>query len=222
MSRYRLFGISGALVLAALVGGTLISAVSAAGAPAAPAAANPVVAAPTATAPTGAAGEYCAAYRAAFAKALGVSEADLAAAARTAADATIDQAVKDGKLTSAAGDRLKARVAAADPDICQRVAKRLGTAKAALGVVRDAMTAAADALKLTPAELRAQLRAGSSLKTIASDKGVDYGTLTAAVLGAVKTDLDAAVKVGTIKQAREDRILERLTKRLENGTVRGS
>ena len=223
MSRYRLFGISGALVLAALVGGTLISAVSAAGAPAAPVAANPVVAAPTATAPAAAAtGEYCAAYRAAFAKALGVSEADLGAAARTAADATIDQAVKDGKLTSAAGDRLKARVAAADPDICQRIAKRLGTAKAALGVVRDAMTAAAGALKMTPAELRAQLKDGASLKTIASDKGVDYGTLTAAVLGAVKTDLDAAVKAGTIKQAREDRILERLTKRLENGTVRGS
>ncbi len=223
MSRYRLFGISGALVLAALVGGTLISAVSAAGAPAAPTAVVPVVAAPTATAPTAAApGEYCQAYRAAFAKALGVSEADLTAAARSAADATIDQAVKDGKLTTAAGDRLKARVAAADPDICQRIAKRLGTAKTALGVVRDALGAAADKLGMTPADLRGQLKDGTSLKTIASGKGVDYDKLTAAVLGAVKTDLDAAVKAGTIKQAREDRILDRLSKRLANGTVRGS
>lgn len=221
MSRYRLLGFSGALVLAALVGGTLMNAVVAAPATNRSDAASVAQAAPTATAaaPTG---EYCEAYRAAFAKALGVSEADVTAAARSAADATIDDAVKDGKLPAAAAERLKARVAAADPDLCQRIAKRLGQAKPALGVVRDALTAAAGALGMPPADLRAALRDGGSLKTIASGKSVDYGKVTAAVLGAVKTDLDAAVKAGTIKQAREDRILDRLTKRLENGVLRGS
>ena len=221
MSTPRLLGFSGAIVLSAILGGTLISAVMAAPAATSPDTATSVAAAPTATAAAPAAGEYCQTYRAEFAKALGVSEADLTAAARTAANATIDDAVKDGKLTSAAADRLKAKVAAADPDVCQRIAKRLGTAKAGLGVVRDAMTAAAGALGMTRPELRQALADGSSLQAIATKQHVDYAKVTAAVLDAVKTDLDAAVKAGTIKQAREDRILQRLTTRLANGTIRG-
>jgi ribosomal protein S20 len=232
MSNARLLGFAGALVVAALVGGTVISAVAAspgAGRAATSGPANtagqaaPSAGAVTAAAPTAApTGGYCETYRAAFAKALGTTEADVTAAARSAADSTIDAAVADGKLTAAAGDRLKAKVAAAGPDICQRIAKRLGGAKPALGVVRDAIAAAADALGTSPADVRTQLRDGGSLKTIASTNGVDYATVTAAVLGAVKTDLDAAVKAGTIPQAREDRILQRLTTRLANGTVRGS
>jgi ribosomal protein S20 len=222
MSMPRLLGFSGAIVMAAIIGGTLISAVVAAPAATGPSGPTSVAAAPSASPATAAAaGEYCERYRAEFAKALGVSEADVTAAAKAAANATIDDAVADGKLPAAAADRLKARVAAADPDICQRIAKRLGAGKAALGVVRHAMTAAADALGMTPAELRKALADGASLKTIAGDKSVDYATVTKAVLGAVKADLDAAVKAGTIKQAREDRILERLTKRLENGAIRG-
>jgi len=220
MSMSRLLGFSGAIVLAAVIGGTLISAVIAAPASTRPTTSTAVAAAPTAAA-TAAAGEYCETYRSGFAKALGVSEADVTAAARTAAGATIDEAVKDGKLTSAAADRLKARVAAADPDLCQRIAKRLGQAKAGLGVVKDAMAAAADALGMSTADLRKALRDGTSLKTIASNQGVDYATFTSKVLSAVQADLDAAVKAGTIPQAREDRILQRLTTRLENGTVRG-
>ena len=50
--------------------------------------------------------------------------------------------------------------------------------KPALGVVRGAMTAAADSLGMTPKELRTQLRDGGSLKTIASSKGVAYETVT--------------------------------------------
>jgi len=44
--------------------------------------------------------------------------------------------------------------------------------------------------------------------------------LTSAVLAAVKHDLDAAVAAGTIKQAREDRILARLAARLADGRIR--
>jgi ribosomal protein S20 len=221
MSMPRLLGFSGAIVLAAVIGGTLISAVVAAPVATHPSRAATVAAAPAATAGTATAGEYCERYRAEFAKALGVSEADVTAAAKTAANATIDDAVQDGKLPAAAGDRLKARIAAADPDLCKRLAKRLGQGKAALGVVRNAMAAAAQALGMPPADLRKALADGTSLKAIATDQGVEYAKVTSAVLTAVKTDLDAAVKAGTIKQAREDRILERLTKRLENGAIRG-
>ncbi len=220
MSILRLLGLAGALVLAAVLGGTVLSA--AAAAPSTARSEAPVAAAAaTADPAAGAAGEYCATYRAALAKNLGVSEAALAAAARSAVATTIDMAIADGDITAAAGARLKTRLAAAPPDACERLANRLSKGvKAALGVVRDALEAGADALKMSPADLRKQLRGGTSLKTIAASKGVDYATLTATITAAVKADLDAAVSAGTIKQAREDRILDRLAARLADGQLR--
>jgi ribosomal protein S20 len=217
MSSYRLLGFSGAILLLVLVGGTLIGGVSAS--PSAPTAAMTATSLPAASAPA-AAGVYCQAYRAALAANLGTTEAALAEASRKAAATTIDQAVADGKLTTAAADRLKARLTDASDDGCQRLAVRLDRVKPAIGVARDALTAAADALTMRPAELRAQLRGGASLKTIAGSKGVEYATVTAAVLAAVKADLDAAVMAGTIPQARADKVLDRLEARLADGRLR--
>jgi ribosomal protein S20 len=215
MSRLRVLGFAGAIVIATLVGGTIMSAVAAAPM------AEPVAVDAAPAAPDAAAGEYCTTYRAALAANLHVTEDELAAAARQAATTTIDKAVADGDLAKAVGDRLKARIAAAPQDLCQRIAKRIEQGvKPALGVVRDAMDAAADALGMTRADLRTQLLAGTSLKTIASAKGVAYATVTTAVLAAVKQDLDAAVSAGTLAQARADRVLGRLTERLADGQLR--
>jgi hypothetical protein len=75
---------------------------------------------------------------------------------------------------------------------------------------------------MTPAELGAKLRAGETLQEIATAKGVSYSTVSAAVLASVKSDLDAAVAAGKIRQARADRILERLTKNLADGRLRNA
>jgi len=215
MSGFRLLGFAGALVLAALVGGTIMSAVAAAPTPSG----GPAIGAPVAAPTAAAAGEYCAAFRAAFAANLGVSEADVTAAAQKAAASTIDKAVTDGALGAAAADRLKARLEGAAGGACGVLDRRIG--KAALKLGHDAMTAAAEALGLTRAELRAQLReADGSLQAVATAKGVDYATVSAAVLTAVKADLDAAVKAGTLAQARADRVLKRLTANLAEGRLR--
>ncbi len=87
-------------------------------------------------------------------------------------------------------------------------------------MARDGLTAAADVLKLTPAELRTQLRTGKSLKDVAAAQTVPYATVTDAIVAAVKADLDAAVAAGNLKQARADRILERLEQRLADGRLR--
>jgi ribosomal protein S20 len=219
MLNLRTAGLAGALVISALVGGTLISAVAAAPAVSAP---DPVaaVAAPSG-APARAAGEYCKTFRAAFAADLGVTEAEMVAAARKAAASTIDQAVADGDVTKAAADRLKARLAAAPADGCALLnGWRAKVAKAVVSVARDGLTGAADALKLTPAELRAELKGGKSLKDIATAQNVPYATVSDAVVAAVKTDLDAAVAAGKLKQARADRIIERLEQRLADGRLR--
>jgi ribosomal protein S20 len=219
MPNLRIVGLAGALVISALVGGTLISAVAASTVPATPA---PVLAAaPSGPATAGAgAGEYCQDYRAAFAANLGVSEAEMTAAARKAAVTTIDKAVADGDMTKAAGDRLKARIDAAPADGCAVLAGLRAKVAKTVGVVRDGLGAAADAMKLTPAELRADLRGGQSLKDVAAAQNVPYATVSDAIMAAAKADLDAAVKAGTIKQVRADRILERLEARLADGQLR--
>ena len=91
-----------------------------------------------------------------------------------------------------------------------------------LGVVRDGLTAAAKALGVTPAELGARLRAGASLKDLATTTGIPYATVTAAALAAVKADLDKAVAAGTIRQARADRVLDRITRALADGRLRAA
>lgn len=230
MTKLRLLGATAALLAAALVGGTLISAVAASTNP--PATTDPApVAEPTASATPASDKKadreaYCAAFRSSFAAALGKTEAEVNAAAKTAIGAAIDQAVTDGTLTADAATKLKERVAAFDGDGCKLLGgwrARIGHGagmRAALGVTKDAMTAAADSLKMTLAELRTEFKAGKSLKDVATAKNVPYATVTTAVTTAVKADLDAAVKAGTITQARADKILARLTTRLENGWTR--
>ncbi len=222
MSKLRLAGFSGAMVVAALVGGTVINTVAAA--PAAPPRTPAAAPAAAPTAATGAAAEYCATYRAALAKELGVTEDALKAAAKKALADTIDKAVSDGDLPSAAGDRLKARVETSTADGCkllagwgQRIAK---ASSGALGVVRDGLDAAAKALDLPSADVKAALKSGKSLKDLATTQKVDYATVSAAIVAAVKADLDKAVADKTIAQAREDRILDRLTKALADGRLR--
>ncbi len=208
MSRLRLLGFSGALVAAALIGGTILNAVSAASPTPRRTRPNPGVAAGSGPGSRPEVGEYCKAFRAAFAANLGKTEDEVVAAAKAAIDTTIDQAVSEGKITAAVGDRLKTRVAAAPGDGCGLLnGARWKVAKAALGVAKDGLTAAADALKLTPAQLRAELKAGKDLKAIATSQNVPYDAVSAAIVGAVKADLDGAVAAGTITQQREDRVL---------------
>lgn len=212
MSKLRLVGFSGALVISALIGGTVMSAVAAA--PVVPTPAPAAVAPAAEREPS----EYCTTFRASFAANLGVSEDQMVAAAKSAIGTAVDGAVADGKLTAAEAARVKARIAAAEADGCSILSGRRGiVARNALDVGQHAFGAAAGALDMTPAELRTELRTGSTLKDVAAGKNVPYETVTAAALAAVKADLDAAVAAGNLTQARVDRILDRIERRLDAG-----
>lgn len=236
MSTLRLAAFAGLMVAAALIGGTIIGSAAAATAPPT-SAPGPVVSAasPGAAAAGERAAAFCAAFRTAFATNLGVDESALAPAAKAAAISTIDAAVAAGTTTKAASDRLKARVESAAADGCALLAGRIGARAAAggpagntrtrgaaraLGIVKDGVTAAAGALGVTPAELGADLRAGRTLKDVATARGVPYETVSAAIVASVKADIDKAVAAGTIKAARADRILARLTANLADGRLR--
>jgi len=219
MPKVRAIAATGAFVLAALVGGTFVNA----------AAASPSAVAPPASggsgtveavAPAAAPSASCTTFRHAFAVNLGVAESALGPAAKAAADTTVDAAVADGKLSKAAGDRIKARIAANDGTGCGLFGHFLHRSHGAFGVARDGLTAAAGVLGMTPAELRTGLRGGASLQDIAATRKVPYQTVTDAVKAAVKADLDAAVKAGKLTQERADRILARVTRNLADGGFR--
>ena len=228
MSRSRMAIVAMLLVVAAIVGGTVINSVAAATSPLTTAPTGGIVnaagspdPATTNTAGTWAA-QACAEFRAAFARELGVDPSTLTPAAKSAAKTLVDSAVAAGRITKARGDKLKEKIDQADADGCGLLGRRVATIAGTLGVIRDGVKAAADVLKLTPAQLAAKLRAGATLQQIASDAGVPYDSVTSAVLGAVKSDLDKAVAAGAIRQQREDRILQRLSTNLAAGRFRSA
>ena len=225
MSRSRMAIVAMLLVVAAVVGGTVINSVAAATTPRTTSTVGVVTAAgspdPSTTSAAGTwASQACAEFRAAFAKELGVDPSALTPAAKSAAKTVVDSAVAAGRITKARGDKLKERIDQADANGCGLLGRRVAGIAGTLGVIRDGVKAAADALKLTPAQLTKKLRAGATLQQIASDAGIPYATVTSAVLGAVKADLDKAVAAGAIRQQRENRILERLSNNLAQGRFR--
>lgn len=231
MSTLRIAGFGTALIVAAVIGGTIIGSVaantmpSASSATSTPDGADPQAVVAASSAPQGAvaaatAGKYCESFLDAYATALGVERSALGPAAVKAAEATIAAALAAGDLTQAQADRLAARLKDAQLGGCPKFVDRVGQTRPAAGVVREGVDAAAKALGMTTAELRAALKSGKDLKQIAADQGVPYATVTAAALAPVKAKLDAAVAAGTIKQARADRILARLEANLADGRLR--
>jgi len=140
---------------------------------------------------------------------LHLSHNQTADALKKAGDQTVDQMVKDGKITQAQADRIKSRIDAGKgfgfghfgkhPD--RGFGRELREAE---------IDAVAKALGMSPDELRSQLRSGKSLKDLEQAKGVSEDAIRTAVRDAAKQVLDKAVKDGKITQDQENRILEHL------------
>jgi hypothetical protein len=213
MRTAKTLGGVGALLTAALLGGTMISSAFAESPSPSPAIDTP------STDQTDA-GQYCELFRSKLADELSVSESQLESAAKAAAEGTIDQAVSNGDLTQDMADRLKERLTDASDHACFGL--RPGIKAFRHGFVRgfaagDLLGTAADALDMQTAELVAQLHAGKSLTEIAQAQGVDYATVSTAVVDAARADLDKAVDAGRITQDRADQMLDRLQTALDNG-----
>lgn len=170
--------------------------------------------------------QLCQTYLNDVASRLGVSESNLEQALIGAAGSTIDQAVKDGKITSDMAAFLKGRLSALQSPLCDSLpaagkAGPFGGAARALnpGTLLDA---AAGALHETRQDLLTEigaLKAGENLKTIAQKHNVDYATVEKAVVDAARSQLDAAVKAGTVTQAQENAFLSSLQQKLDSGAV---
>lgn len=149
------------------------------------------------------------------AKRLNVSPEDLRSALGAAEDAQLDRAVKEGRLTRAQADELKAR---------RRDSGRvLGLGHHGPGRHGGlfhhgpgrVLGAAADALGISERRLLAQLRDGRSLADVAKARGKDLAEVKAAITTAVREDLEAAVKAGRLTDAQRDRILQELDEHVD-------
>lgn len=206
MKTAKTLGAAGALIAAALVGGTLINSAFAAD--------------PTAKPDPAQAGQYCQSFRTHLADKLGTDVPALTSAMRSAAEATVDEAVAKGDLTKEQADAIKSRIANADMDGCFGLGRKL-LHPGHPAVRLDLGAAAAGALGMQPSDLAKALRSGKSLKDVAKDQKVDYDTVTKAVLNAAKSDLDKAVATGKLSAEREQAMLDRLDRALQSGKLPG-
>ncbi len=156
---------------------------------------------------------------------LGVDQAKLEAAMKTAGNATVDEALKNQEITKAQADAMKARVQAGEYNFLTRGPGGRGPGqmggqdgRGQMGGQDDRgdrgpggpalMDATAKALGLSSEELRTQLQSGKTITEIAAAKKVDLKTVQAAVIAAYKTQLEAAVKAGKLTQAQADERLK--------------
>jgi polyhydroxyalkanoate synthesis regulator phasin len=158
------------------------------------------------------------------AKQLGIDPTKLSDALKTALENRIDAAVAAGTITKEQGDAMKARIESGSlPLFVPGAPHRFGFGgPGILGAAGDQLSAAADYLGLTEAQLRTQLQSGKSLADVAKAQGKTVDGLVQALYDAQKKQLDAAVKAGKLTQAQADTVLSNLKSRLTdlvNGTL---
>ncbi len=158
-----------------------------------------------------------------LASTLGIDQAKLETALKTAGNATVDQALKNQDVTQAQAAQLRQRITDGRYGIWERGFGNSGSrdGKGGPGGERGMggpgasisqvamMDVAAKVLNLSIVELDAQLRSGQTLTSLATTKNINLETVKTAVINNLKAQLAEVVKVGTITQAQADQIVTR-------------
>jgi polyhydroxyalkanoate synthesis regulator phasin len=146
---------------------------------------------------------------------LGVTPERLTNAFKTAMKNRIDQAVKDGRLTKAQGDRLKAEIDRQSvPMIGPGFRHPGGHGFGFRHGHEGKLDAAATYLGMTPAALRSALEDGKTLARIAKDRGKSVDGLVDALVAEKKKGIDQAVEDGHLTRAQADAFLQGLRSRV--------
>lgn len=143
-------------------------------------------------------------YEQALAAKLGISVDQLDAAQKAARDQLIDDAVAAGKLTQDQADKLKS----IEPG--DRGALRGKIGRGAVAVVKNVFQAAAEAIGVSPEDLKTGLRSGQSLTDIAQAKGIDRATLKSKMTDILSQDITDAENAGKITSEQADRLNQAL------------
>ncbi|HEX7975569.1 MAG TPA: hypothetical protein VF498_14260 [Anaerolineales bacterium] len=222
-SRKVIFGLAGVLglgVLAALAIAAFSTGNSLASAIAQATQAPNATAAPGATAqPNTEKTQYRDFFLQALAGRLGIDVTKLKDAITGATQDTIDQAVKDGKLTQDQANQLKNSLAQGNyPGFGFGFFGKGMRHGFGFGGPRGGMMGRgffspsefAKALNLNEQDLVNELQSGKSIADVAKEHNVDLNQVKQTVLADAKTQLDAAVSAGKLTQAQEDQVNQNL------------
>lgn len=126
-----------------------------------------------------------------------------------AVNASLDQAVTDGKMTADEATQKKADVTQRVTDFVNGVKPEKGPGGRGehRGPKADVLAAAAGALNMSTADLQSALQGGKTIAQVAQDKGVDPNAVITAVTDAITTSIDQAVADGkmTADKAAEEK-----------------
>ena len=153
----------------------------------------------------------------AVAKHLGISSDELEEATRAAAIDQVDAALEEGRITEERAEELKSRIESGE------VPPFFGPW---FGGLRDGghhfgfdlggkLTAAAEYLRVTEAELRTALQDGRSLADVAETEGKSVDGLKEALVAEARTRLDQAVSDEKLTREQADAILEQMQERID-------
>jgi hypothetical protein len=154
---------------------------------------------------------------------LGISSQKLEDATKAAAVDEVDAALKDGKITQAEADALKQRIESGDcpPFFGPFLGPKLGPGFGHFHggppfLIGEKLSAAADYLRLTEAELRTKLNSGQTLAEIAKAQGKSVDGLKQTLLDETKSKLDQLVKNGDLTQAEADAMYQRFQSHIDD------
>jgi uncharacterized protein YaiL (DUF2058 family) len=143
---------------------------------------------------------------------LGVTPQRLTNAFKTAMKNRIEQAVKDGRLTQAEGNRLKAEVDRQSVPMLGPGFRHGGPGH--FHREHHGLEAAAKYLGLTEAALRTQLESGKTLAQVARDRDKTIDGLVDALMVEKRTRIQQEVEDGRLTQAQANEFLEGLEARV--------
>jgi hypothetical protein len=144
------------------------------------------------------------------AKQLGIPSSKLSDALKKALSDRVDAAVAAGRVTTAEGDALKARIQSNDFPIFGGHRGGFGGRHEFLG----RLDSAAAYIGITEAQLRTELESGKSLAQVAQAHGKSVDGLIGALVAAAKDKLDKAVSAGRLTKAQETEMLGLLKDRV--------
>jgi uncharacterized protein YidB (DUF937 family) len=150
---------------------------------------------------------------------LGISSQKLEDATKAAAVDQVDAALKAGEITQAQADELKARIQSGEfpPFAGPLFGPRFGHFhRGGPPLFGEKLSAAADYLGLSQAELRTKLNDGQTLAEIAKARGKSVDGLKQAILDEAEKNLDQLVEDGELPRAEADAMLARMKSHIDD------
>jgi RNA polymerase-interacting CarD/CdnL/TRCF family regulator len=179
--------------------------------------------APGQTASTSLMSNYWSLFIQSFASNLGIDQGKVDAAFSAAVNTTVDQALKDNKITQAQADSIKSRyskgLSATNGFGGFTFGGGRGKNGFGMGFGQNQLITSADvatALGMTEQDVTTGLNSGKSIADLAKTQNKDLSVVKQALLDGAKTKLDAEVAAKTITQTQADEMYNKLSSSIDN------